>query len=439
MSSPYILAIDVGSHKICALVAQIGSDRTARVIGTGLARSQGLKKGAIVDITKASEAIKAVANDACQSAGIALQKAVVSVSGAYAASLQSVGKANIPTKEIEPKDVNRVMRLALDSAAMPPPDHEILHVLPFSFKVDDQPNVQDPVGMSGSRLEVQVNIVITQKMALDNLRKAIAAAGIEIENLALSSYAASIAVLGEDEKELGACVIDMGASTCNLAIYQGAAPRHCDFFAVGGGHITSDLSISLHTPINAAERIKIEYGSLKRREGATIEIPEIGVESATRAASLETISNVIGARMEETLLILSGLLGKSRLKNGAGAGVVITGGASKLDGVSEIAPPIFGNIPVRIARPKPLSGLTETFRDPAFAVVIGLVRYGAGEFTPYEIDSTNVLRIKSAARKPPPEETAPPPLTEDSTIIGFPKEGEPNALKRFWNWLSQIF
>jgi cell division protein FtsA len=436
--SPYILAIDVGSSKICALVAQIGSDKSARVIGSGLARSQGLKKGAIVDIAKASDAIKAVVDDARQSAGVSPQKAIVSVSGAYAASLQGVGKANIPTKEIEPKDINRVMRLALDSAAMPPPDYEILHVLPYSFKVDDQPNVLDPIGMSGSRLETHVNIVITQKMALDNLRKAIAAAKIEIENLVLSGYAAAIAVLGEDEKEHGACVIDIGASTCNLAIYQGVAPRHCDFFAVGGAHITSDLSISLHTPINAAERIKLEYGSLKRRENAAIEIPEIGAENSTRTASLETITNVIGARMEETLLILSGLLGKSRLKPAAQAGAVITGGAAKLDGVSEMASPIFGNIPVRIARPKSLPGLTETFRDPAFAVAIGLVRYGAGEFTPYEIDSANNLKIKSGAQKTPPIEEANAPIVEGANIA-FKDMEEPNLPKRFWNWLSQIF
>ncbi|MDR2639755.1 MAG: cell division protein FtsA [Helicobacteraceae bacterium] len=439
MSLPHILAIDIGSNKVCALVAQIGADKTPRIIGSGLARSQGLKKGAIVDINKASEAIKAVVNDACQSAGIAPQRAIVSVSGAYAASLQGVGKANIPTKEIEPKDINRVMRLALDSAAMPPPDYEILHVLPFSFKVDDQPNIQDPIGMSGSRLETQVNIVITQKMALDNLRKAIAAAGIEIENLTLSSYAAAIAVLGDDEKELGACVIDIGASTCNLAIYQGNAPRHCDFFAVGGAHITSDLSISLHTPINAAERIKLEYGALKRGGNAAIEIPEIGSERSTRNASLETISNVIGARMEETLMILSGLLGKSRLKNGAGAGVVITGGAAKLDGIAESAEPIFGNIPVRIARPKPIAGLSETFRDPAFAVAIGLVRYGAGEFTPYEIDSANNIRIKSGAQKTPPVEEAAPREAEEPRINLSKELEEPSAFKRFWNWLSQIF
>ncbi|MDR2151974.1 MAG: cell division protein FtsA [Helicobacteraceae bacterium] len=439
MSSSYILAIDVGSHKVCALVAQIGADKPARVIGSGLARSQGIKKGAIVDIAKASESIKAAASEACQSAGISLQKAIVSVSGAYVQSHQVVGKANIPTKEIEPKDINRVMRIALDGAAMPPPDCEILHVLPFSFKVDEQSNVQDPVGMSGSRLETHVNIITAQKTALDNLRKAIAAAGIEIENLALSAYAASIAVLGDDEKELGACVIDIGASTCNIAIYQGAAPRHCDFFAVGGAHITSDLSIALHTPISAAERIKLEYGSLLEQSASTINIPEIGIENATRSASLETISNVIGARMEETLLILAGRLNMSRLKNCVGAGVVIAGGAAKLDGISETAAPIFGNIPVRIARPKALPGLTDTFRDSAFAVVIGLVRYGAGEFTPYEIDSSNNIRIKIPARKTPSEEPQPPSFTQEETTIVLKELKEPSMLQRFWNWLSQIF
>ncbi|MDR2034276.1 MAG: cell division protein FtsA [Helicobacteraceae bacterium] len=443
----HILAIDVGTSKVCALIAQIGADKSARIVGSGICKSQGLVKGVITDIAKAAAAIKTATDEARQHAGVSISRAIVSVSGAYAKSVQSSGKANIPLKDIEFKDVNRVMRLALESAAAPsPPDEEILHVFPYSFKVDDQSYVEDPVGMSGSRLETQVNIILAKKTALDNLRKAIAGAGIEIGALALSGYVASIAVLNEDEKKLGACVIDIGAASFNLVVYQGNAPRHCDFFAVGGGHITSDLAISLHTPQRAAEEIKIQYGRLNGKDNGSIEIPEIGNENAVRrSVSWETIANVIGARMEETVLIQNGLLIKSHLKSDAAAGVVFTGGASKLVGLSEMAEPIFGNIPIRIAYPKALAGMADSLRDPTYSVAIGLIRYGAGEFTPYEIDSNNVLKgnPRGGAQKPieQGEEIDQGETKIKSPEVDFPPDGisEPTFLKRFWNWLSQIF
>ncbi|MDR1912413.1 MAG: cell division protein FtsA [Helicobacteraceae bacterium] len=442
----HILAIDVGTSKVCALIAQIGADKSARIVGSGICKSQGLVKGVITDIAKAATAIKVAADEARQHAGVSISRAIVGVSGAYATSVQSAGKANIPLKDIEFKDVNRVMRLALESAAAPPPDYEILHVFPYSFKVDDQSYVEDPVGMSGSRLETQVNIILAKKTALDNLRKAIAGAGIEIGALALSGYVASIAVLNEDEKKLGACVIDIGAASFNLVVYQGNAPRHCDFFAVGGGHITSDLAISLHTPQRAAEEIKIQYRRLNGKDNGSIEIPEIGNENAARrSVSWETIANVIGARMEETVLIQRGLLDRSRLRSVAAAGVVFTGGASKLVGLSEMAEPIFGNIPIRIAHPKALTGMADSLRDPTYSVAIGLIRYGAGEFTPYEIDSNNVLKgnPRSGAQKPIEQEqqTEQGETKIKSPEVDFPPEGisEPTFLKRFWNWLSQIF
>jgi cell division protein FtsA len=420
-----------------------GGASTARVIGSGVARASGLKKGAIVDIQSAAQAIQLAVNDACNFAGVSPKRALVSVSGAYIYSVPSVGRANIPMKEIEPKDINRVMRLAVDQVA-PSPEYEILHILPYEFKVDEQANVQDPVGMHGSRLEAQVNVVIAQKPAMENLRRAIAAAGVEVENFVLSSYAASIAVLNDDERELGSCVIDIGASTCDMAIFQGNAPRYCDFFAVGGGHITSDLSISLHTPLRAAENIKIEHGSLLRRGEGYLDIPQMGNESASRNAALDTIANVINARVEETLLYLSSMLTKSQLRHAIGAGVVFTGGAAKLEGIAEIASPIFGNMPVRVARCKQIAGMSDSMRDPAYAVALGLVRYGAGEWTPYEIDSTNNLRegFRKRAKQAEaalPEEEEEAEVAQTQLTVPDAKFQEPTPFNRLWNWLRNMF
>lgn len=387
-----ILAIDIGSSKVCALIAR-WQDESLQVMGSGIAKSQGLKKGSIVNIDLASRAIRSVVADARHQAGMDPDSAIVSVSGAYARSVNSYGIANIPTKEITVKDVNRAMQTALYNANIPA-DYEILHALPYNFKVDDQQNIQDPVGMSGGRLEASVHIVIAQKSALENLRKTVQGAGVEIENMVLSGYAASIAVLGDDEKDLGACVIDIGGSTSNLVIHYGNAPRYNDFLAVGGSHITGDLSMALHTPLGVAERVKIEHGSLIAHSNNLLEIPKIGNENVTQQVSLETVSNVIDARMEETLMILSRQLEKSHFKNNLGAGIVITGGSSKHEGLQEVAAPIFDNLPVRIARPRPMPGMLESLKDPAFSVVLGLVRYGAGEYTLYEIDSNKTLRSR---------------------------------------------
>lgn len=225
-----ILAIDIGSSKVCALIAR-WQDETLQLMGSGIAKSQGLKKGSIVNIELASRAIKNVVADARHQAGVEPDRAIISVSGAYARSVNSYGIANIPTKEITVKDVNRAMQTALYNANIPA-DYEILHALPYNFKVDDQQNIQDPVGMTGGRLEASVHIVIAQKSALENLRKTVHSAGVEIDNMVLSGYAASIAVLSDDEKDLGVCVIDIGGSTSDMVIHYGNAPRYNDFLAV---------------------------------------------------------------------------------------------------------------------------------------------------------------------------------------------------------------
>jgi cell division protein FtsA len=198
--------------------------------------------------------------------------------------LVSTGIVNIPNKEISLKEIERVMRTSLYNANIPN-EYEILHTLPFNFKVDDQDYIEDPLGMNASRLEVETHIITTQKSNFHNLRKAVRAAGVEVENVVLSGYASAIAVLNDDEKELGVAVVDMGGSTSNIVIHSGNSIRFNDFLGVGSNHITNDLSMALHTPLNVADRVKMEYGSLYTPNNDLIELPIIGDESSTHEVS----------------------------------------------------------------------------------------------------------------------------------------------------------
>lgn len=396
--STTILGIDIGSSKICAIIAE-KSDDDIKILGAGIAKSQGLKKGIITNIELASKSIKHALNDAKRVAGTQYEKVIVSISGAYTKSIDSSGIVNIPNRDIGIREINRAMQMA-DHNANIPNEYEKLHILPYNFKVDDQEFIDDPLGMNGARLEVQTHIITAQKSSLSNLEKAVKSAGVEIDNIVLGGYASSIAVINEDEKELGVAVIDVGGATCNLVVHTNSAVRYNDFLGVGSLNITNDLSTALHTPLGAAENIKINYGSLHGNSSDLIELPVIGDDGSTHEVSLDIVSNVIYVRVEETLMILSKSLEDSGYKDQLGAGIVLTGGMTKLEGIRELASAIFDNMPIRVAKPKEMDGLFETLRDPGYSTAIGLVLYGAGYFTPYEIDSNKKLRYKDESISP---------------------------------------
>jgi len=393
-----ILGTDIGSSKICAIIAE-KSDDDIKILGAGIAKSHGLKKGIITNIELASKSIKNALNDAKRVAGTQYEKVIVSISGAYTKSIDSSGVVNIPNRDIGIKEINRAMQMA-DHNANIPNEYEKLHILPYNFKVDDQEFIDDPLGMNGARLEVQVHIITAQKSSLSNLEKAVKSAGVEIDNIVLGGYASSIAVLNDDERELGVGVIDLGGATCNMVIHTGNAVRFNDFLGVGSLNITNDLSTALHTPLGAAENIKINYGTLHGNSSDLIELPVIGDDGSTHEVSLDIVSNVIYVRVEETLMILAKALEDSRYKDQLGAGIVLTGGMTKLEGIRELASAIFDNMPIRVAKPREMDGLFETLRDPGYATAIGLVLYGAGYFTPYEIDSNKKLRYKNETIAP---------------------------------------
>ncbi|WP_096018090.1 cell division protein FtsA [Campylobacter lanienae] len=397
-----ILGIDIGSTQICAVMVEHDSNNSVKVIGMGTIKSQGLKKGSITNIELASNSIKTVVSDVVRIAGTKFDKVIVSISGKDAKNIDCKDVVNIPEKEVTIKQIERAISSA-EYKVKVPHDYEILHTLPYNFKVDEQDNIEDPLGMNGTRLEVQAHIIAVQKSAIMNLRKAIQKAGLKADNIVLSGYASAIATLNEDEKSLGTVLIDLGGSSCNMVIHSGNSIRYNDFLAVGSLNITTDISTVLHTPPSVAEEIKIKYGTLKAKNNELIVLPDLGDENSSHEVDINVIINVIYMRVEEALMILAKMLSESGYKDYAAAGIVLTGGMAKLDGLKELATAIFDNMPVRIARPREFESSIDVFKDPANSCAIGLCLYGAGYFTPYEIDSERKLRYKDEiAIKPNP-------------------------------------
>ena len=468
--SETILAIDIGSTKICAIIAEISDTQEVTIQGHGITKAQGIKKGAITNIELASKAIKKAINDAKRIAGSNISSATVSISNAYAKSLNSTGIVNIPHKDISIKEIKRVMQTALYNANVPN-EYEVVHVLPYNFRVDDQDFIEDPFGMNASRMEVDVNIIMTQKSNLSNLKKAVRSAGVEIDGIVLSGYASAIATIDDDEKELGVAVIDLGGQTSNLVIHTGNSIRYNDFLGVGSNHITNDLSMALHTPLQIAENVKIRHGDLVATSNEVIELPIIGDEENRNGVSLEIVHSVIFSRVEEALMILAKSLEKSALKEQIGAGIILTGGMTKLKGIRELAQAVFSGMPVRVGYPKNVNGLFEELKDPAFSTVIGLILYKAGGHTQYEIDfqqellhsktiqQESLVDIKIGTSTHDKEETPVPPKpkakenpkknspaldSSEENIISFDelpdlgKEAQ-NPIKKLANWARQLF
>ncbi|RDU72294.1 cell division protein FtsA [Helicobacter aurati] len=390
--SKIILAVDIGSSKICSVVAEL-KDSTMQIIGTGYSKSKGIKKGVITNIDLASRAIRESVEDARRITGVPLPGAIISLSGAHTKSYNAKGIVNVVEKEVNLDSINMVLDNAVHGANIPR-DYEVVHVLPYCFKLDEQDNdIEDPIGMTGRSLQVDAHIVTVQKASLDNLKKSIILAGVKIENIVLASYAASISALNEDEKQLGIACIDMGANTCELMIYKGNSMRYNDFLGVGSNHISNDIARILSTPIEIAEAIKKEYGNLTLNEQGSIEIPKIGNTGEKTEVGLDLVHNIVCARVYETLAILERLIKASGLSDKIN-GIVLTGGMVNLKEMRDFAADVFKPLSVRLAQPAEVGGLFATLKDPSSAVAVGLLLYGAGYFTNYEKDSQNVIRSK---------------------------------------------
>ena len=435
-----ILAIDIGSFKTAAVIANYDEEiDELSISGLGIAPSKGIKRGTIINIDNAAKSIKQAYLDAKRIAGVDIKKAIINVSTSYTKSIVSFGIVNVPENEIKIKEINRAIQMALHNANIPK-DYEILQAIPFNFKVDEMSDIEDPLGMSGSRLEVSVHIIAIQKSGLDNIKKTVKQAGLEIENLVSSVYASGLSILKEDEKELGVSVIDIGATTSDLGIFINKALRHTDTLGVGSHHITNDLSIALHTPLADAEYIKLNFEELIKNGEDLIEISVIGNEEEKQKASLEAITQIISARIEETFLLLKKEIENSGLKSKIGAGVVLTGGFTNFYNVKEIASEFFDGMPVRIGYPKEINGLFENLKKPEFACVLGLILYGIRDGINYEIDSNNQFISKVLFMQEPIKEENNLKEEEKEELVDIvPTKHEIGIIKKIKTWLGNLF
>lgn len=417
-----ILGIDLGSIQTCAVLTQ-KTESGLKILGIGKAKTQGVKKGAITNIESAARSIEqAVDNVKMMSGSEKFDKIVVSLSGSYAKAVNSQGVVTVDN-EISIKEIHRAVESAKLNANLPT-GFDIVHVLPYSFKANDISQVEDPLGMSAKRLEVLAHIVISQDSHIKNLKKAVELMGLRVDNVVLAGYASAIACLDETEKDLGAVLIDMGGAICDIVAHSQNSIQFNDCFAIGSYNITQDLSTALHTPLDEAERIKLSYEDLSQQPENLVKVPAIGNKGKINEYNLETISNVIYARAEETLMILAKMVSDSPVANSVGAGVVLTGGMTKLAGLDKLTTAMFDNKVARVAsaREDLISGYSEFYTDPENSCAIGLCLYEAGHFTPYEIDSNRQLRYKGEPEFIEPPKTFTPIGAEDEDIFSNAQE-----------------
>ena len=391
------LAIDIGSSTITAVIAKHDLENNINILGTGIQKSNGINKGLIINIEEASKSIKDAVSVAKRTTTEMIDTTVVSISGSYSKSIRSSGSVNVPNGLITETEINQVMQMALYNATIVP-EYEVVHVVPIFFKVDDSIEVDNPLNMNGSRLEVSVYIVTAKRTALTNIKSALKISGIEVVKFVLDSYASALAVLDDQQKKFGAIVINLGATTTEFVYFKGNSIIFNGFIPVGSNHVTNDLSVMLHTPPTAAEKIKLEYGSLVRNYspnnelGVTkVKIPRIGDEESISEVALDYIQTIIHARVEEVLVLVKNKLKKSGLMDNTGSGIVITGGMSYLDGIKKLTERIFEGIPISVANPKNIKNGFMSFDEANMATIVGLLFYSLGTNRSYQLDSSKKL------------------------------------------------
>lgn len=372
-----IVGLDIGSTKIAVVVAEPHGTGGLNILGVGKAPSDGLKKGMIVDLEKVVGCIQTAVAEAENVTGVKIKSAYTGIAGEHIRSINSrgviaVGKGNA---EISKADVDRVVEAA--RAVAIPADREIIHVLPQEFTVDDQSGISDPVGMTGTRLEVSVHIVTGSIAAVSNIVKAVERAELEVEELVLGPFASAYAVLNPDERDLGCVLIDLGGGNTDIAAFLDGSIKHTAVLGVGGKNVTSDIAIGLRTPLEQAERIKCLYAcALQTLVGAndTINVPGVaGRES--KDVALSVLAAIVEPRAEEMFSLVARELTRVNLIESLASGVILTGGASQLRGLPELAEQIF-DLPAKIARPTVFLNGQEQVLGPEFSTGVGLVKYG---------------------------------------------------------------
>ncbi len=375
-SDEIIVGLDIGTTKIAAVVGKLNEYGQVNIIGVGLAPSNGLRRGVVINIEKTVQSIEEAVEQAELMCGYKINNVYAGIAGDHIRSINSKGVIAISGKDgvIDEEDVKRVISAARAIAL--PMDREVLHVLPQEYTVDDQDGIKNPVQMSGTRLEAEVHIVTAAAASAQNITNCIDAAGCTVNDIVLEPYASSLAVLHPDERDLGVCIIDIGGGTTDIAMFFDGSIRYTSVLGLGGHHVTGDLSQGLRTSKEQAEEIKKKYGiamqSLLEKD-ELIRVPGVGGR-APREISRSVLSAIIQPRMTELFQLALREMQKSDVFDSMGAGVVLTGGASMLEGAAELAEQVMG-MPVKIGIPKAMGGLVETVQSPMFATGVGLVHY----------------------------------------------------------------
>jgi len=371
-----IVALDIGTSKVVAIVADVTPENEVEIIGIGSHPSRGLKKGVVVNIESTVQSMQRAVEEAELMAGCQIHSVYAGIAGSHIRSLNSHGIVAIRDKEVTTGDLERVIDAA--RAVAIPADQKILHILPQEFIIDSQEGVREPVGMSGVRLEAKVHMVTGAVSAAQNIIKCIRRCGLEVDDIILEQLASSYAALSEDEKELGVCLVDIGGGTTDIAVFTEGAIRHTAVIPIAGDQVTNDIAVALRTPTQHAEEIKIKYAcALTQLANAdeTIEVPSVGDRPARRLAR-QTLAEVVEPRYEELFTLVQAELRRSGFEDLCAAGVVLTGGSSKMEGVIDLAEEIF-HMPVRLGMPQGVSGLVDVVRNPIYATGVGLLLFGA--------------------------------------------------------------
>jgi cell division protein FtsA len=370
-----IVGLDIGTSKVVAIVGEINEEGGLNIVGIGRHKSRGLKKGTVVNIESTVQSIQRAVEEAELMAGCQIHSVYAGIAGSHVRSMNSHGIVAIRDKEVYAADIERVIDAA--QAVAIPADQKVLHILPQEYVIDSQEGVKEPLGMSGVRLEAKVHLVTCATNAAQNIEKCIKRCGLETDEIILEQLASSYSVLTEDEKELGVCIVDIGGGTTDIAIFTEGAIRHTGVIPIAGDQVTNDIAMALRTPTDHAEELKIKYAcalSQLASDDDMIKVPSVG-ERPPRELSRQALADVVEPRYDELFHLIQSEIRQSGYEDMLAAGMVFTGGTSKMEGVAELAEEIF-HMPVRIGMPVEVNGLVDIVRNPTYSTAVGLLLYG---------------------------------------------------------------
>ena len=371
----YVVALDIGTSKVVCLIGQLTDSHAVEIVALGSYPSSGLKKGVVVNIDATTDAIQKSMDQAKNSFDGKLKNVYVGIAGNHIKSLNSHGIVGIKDKEVTPFDIDRVIEAA--QAVAIPSDQKVLHVLPQEFVIDDQDSIREPLGMSGVRLESHVHLVTCANNAIQNIEKCVKRCGITLDGFVLEQLASSYSVLSEDEKELGVCIVDIGGGTTDIAIFNSGSISFTGVIPIAGDQVTSDIAVALRTPTPQAEELKQKYGCAVAEfttESETIEVAGVGGR-APRELSRKALAEIVEPRYVELFELVKAEIQRNGFDGKIPAGIVLTGGTSKMEGVVELAESIF-QTSVRIGIPENFKGMESVLKNPIYATSLGLLGYG---------------------------------------------------------------